>query len=259
MKAVILAGGQGTRITEETSVRPKPLIEIGGKPILWHIMKIYSVFNITEFIICCGYKGYLIKEYFTNYYLHTSDFTFDISSNKISFHNKRNENWNITLIDTGEFTETGGRLNRVKEYLKNDTSFCFTYGDGVADININNLISFHKMENKPVTLTAVRPPGRYGALSFNEDNQLTGFQEKTEGEKNWINGGFFVVDKSIFDFTEFKDSSVWEVDVLPMLAKNSQLSAYRHDKFWQPMDTLRDKNQLNNLWNNNKAPWKIWD
>jgi glucose-1-phosphate cytidylyltransferase len=257
MKALILAGGLGTRLSEETDIKPKPMIEIGGKPILWHIMKIYSAHGINEFIICCGYKGYLIKEYFFNYSLHESDVTIDIQKNSIQVHQNKSEPWRVTMVDTGENTMTGGRLQRVYDYIKNDEAFCFTYGDGLGDINISSLIKFHKKHGKQATLTATRPPGRYGALKFGAENSVSNFQEKPDGDGSWINGGFFVLQPDVIDIIE-GDQSVWEEEALKSLAKNNQLSAFKHNGFWQPMDTLRDKIMLNELWNKDKAPWKIW-
>jgi len=255
MKAVILAGGLGSRISEETLVKPKPLIEIGGMPILWHIMKIYSAHNINEFVICCGYKGYMIKEYFSNYSLHTSDVTFDMNNNKMEVHRKFTEPWKVTLVDTGLETMTGGRLKRVKNFVDDET-FCFTYGDGVSNIDISKLIEFHK-ENKTIaTVIAVQPPGRYGTLAINENN-LTSFVEKSAGDGHWINGGFFILEPAVFDYLE-GDATIWERQPLEKLAKENQLSAYKHTGFWQPVDTLRDKNYLDELWNSGKPPWKIW-
>ena len=258
MKAVILAGGLGTRISEETHLKPKPMIEVGGKPIIWHIMKILSYYNINEFIVCCGYKGYLLKEYFNNYFIHTSDVTFDFVNKKTKFHRKERDPWKVTLIDTGENSMTGGRLINVKPYLDVDKPFLFTYGDGVSDININSLFQFHKKNNKKVTLTAVNPPGRFGSLKFKSDNKTVRvFSEKTDGGSTWINGGFFIVERNVVDL--IKDYSViWETSILSKLAENNDLCAYQHNGFWAPMDTLRDKNELNKLWNKNKAPWKIW-
>lgn len=256
MKAVILAGGLGTRISEETSLKPKPLIEIGEKPILWHILKIFSSHEINDFIICCGYKGYQIKEYFANYFLHTSDVTFDIKNNSMEVHRKFAEPWKITLIDTGLNTMTGGRLKRIKEYVKNET-FCFTYGDGLTNVDISKLIQFHKKNNTVATVTAVQPPGRFGALDISETKILK-FNEKPIGDGNWINGGFFVLEPKVFDYIE-GDSTIWERTPLEKLAKENQLSAYKHSGFWQPLDTLRDKNHLEELWNSKKAPWNIWE
>lgn len=257
MKAVILAGGLGTRLSEETNTKPKPMVEIGGKPIIWHIMKIYSQHGINDFIICCGYKGYVIKEYFNNYFLHQSDVTFDFSSNQINIHEKRAENWKVTLVDTGDLTMTGGRLLRVMDYLKDENEFCFTYGDGVGDVDISNLLKFHKKHRKYATMTATYPPGRFGAIDINEDNRINSFQEKPKGDGTLINGGFFVLNPAVFDFIK-DDSTIWEKEPLENLAKIGQLMAYKHDGFWQPMDTLRDKNNLENLWIENKAPWKKW-
>ncbi len=255
MKAVILAGGFGTRISEETSNKPKPMIEIGNKPILWHILKIYSHYNINEFIICCGYKGYLIKEYFANYFLHTSDVTFDMKDNSIKIHTKKAEPWKITLVDTGEGTLTGGRLKRVAEYINNET-FCFTYGDGVADINIEKLIKFHKEKGRKATLTAVKPPGRFGSIEF-ERGKVLSFKEKPKGDGNMINGGFFVLEPSVIDLID-GDKCTWEDKPLKDLAKDNELSAYLHDGFWQPMDMLKDKKFLEELWQSGQAPWKCW-
>ena len=257
MKAVILAGGIGSRISEESHLKPKPLIEIGGKPILWHIMKTYSSHGIHDFIICCGYKGYLIKEYFSNYFLHMSDVTFDLRNNEMEIHQKKSEPWKVTLIDTGDNTLTGGRLKRVSDYVKEESEFCFTYGDGVADLNITELIQFHKSHGKLATLTAVRPPGRYGALRLGQNNIVKEFQEKTEGQKSWINGGYFVLKPEVLTRIE-GDQSSWEDDPLRSLSNNEQLAAFKHEGFWQPMDTLREKNLLNNLWNDGNAPWKSW-
>lgn len=256
MKAVILAGGLGSRISEETSSRPKPMIEIGGKPLLWHIMKIYSYYGINDFIICCGYKGYIIKEYFSNYFLHMSDVTFDLSSNKIEVHHQNAEPWRVTLIDTGEKTMTGGRLKRIKEYLNEDSDFCFTYGDGVGNINITELINFHRSHKLLATLTATFPPGRFGALELSGNN-VTTFKEKPSGDESMINGGFFVLSTKVIDLIS-GDDTVWEHEPLENLALNSNLAAYKHHGFWQPMDTLRDKVYLEDLWNTNKAPWKVW-
>jgi glucose-1-phosphate cytidylyltransferase len=255
MKAVILAGGMGTRISEESSVRPKPMVEIGGNPILWHILKIYSAHGINEFIICLGYKGYVIKEYFANYFLHMSDVTFDMSANKVEVHNAKAEPWKVTLVDTGENTMTGGRLKRVRSYL-DDEDFCFTYGDGVGDINIKQLIQFHKAQGRLATLTATQPPGRFGALKL-ESSRITGFQEKPEGDGGWINGGFFVLNPKVIDYVA-DDATVWEREPLENLAREGQLTAFQHTGFWQPMDTLRDKILLEALWASGKAPWKVW-
>ncbi|MDR3392562.1 MAG: glucose-1-phosphate cytidylyltransferase [Sulfuriferula sp.] len=255
MKAVILAGGLGTRISEETSTRPKPMIEIGGKPILWHIMKMYSAHGVNEFIICLGYKGYLIKEYFANYFLHTSDVTFDMQHNKMEVHQNSAEPWKVTLVDTGDESMTGGRLKRVRHFL-GDEDFCFTYGDGVGDVNIAESIAFHKTQNVLATLTAVQPPGRFGALNL-EQHKVRGFQEKPQGDGGWINGGFFILSPKVIDEID-GDSTIWEREPMEQLAEAGQLSAYLHRGFWQPMDTLRDKNYLEELWQSGKAPWKVW-
>ncbi len=257
MKAIILAGGFGTRLSEETSIRPKPMVEIGNKPILWHIMKIYSAYGINEFIICCGYKGYVIKEYFANYYLNMSDVTFDMRLNQMDIHNGYAEPWRVTLVDTGQSTMTGGRLKRVREYIGDET-FCFTYGDGVSDIDITKLIAFHKKQSTLATLTATQPPGRFGVISLEqEQTKITSFREKPEGDGAWVNGGYFVLEPQVIDLIE-DDSTVWEQEPLKKLAHLEQLSAYKHEGFWQPMDTLRDKIYLENLWKNGKAPWKVW-
>lgn len=256
MKVVILAGGLGTRISEETHLKPKPMIEIGGKPILWHLMKIYSSHGINDFIVCCGYKGYIIKEYFANYFLHMSDVTFDMSNNKMKVHQQNAEPWTVTLIDTGEETQTGGRLKRVASYLKNEKAFCFTYGDGLANVDIAKLIHFHEKHGKLATVTAVQPPGRYGAL--NRDNDLvTGFVEKPKGDGGWINGGFFVLSPKCIDYID-SDDTAWEQRPLKDIALKGELMAYEHKDFWQPMDTLREKNLLEELWESGKAPWKNW-
>ena len=257
MKAVILAGGYGTRISEESQVRPKPLVEIGTYPILWHIMKIYSTYGINDFIICCGYKGEMIKEYFANYYLKKSDVTFDMQHNKMDIHDCKVEPWKVTLVDTGQGTMTGGRLKRVKEYIGTDT-FCLTYGDGVSHINIKKLIDFHKKNKVLATLTAVKPPGRFGAIVLHEkQNIIERFKEKEKGDGAWINGGFFVLEPSVIDYIEGDDIS-WEQTPLETIAAEKQLAAYRHDGFWQPMDTLRDKMYLEKLWESSSPPWKIW-
>jgi glucose-1-phosphate cytidylyltransferase len=256
MKAVILAGGLGTRISEETSTRPKPMIEVGGKPVLWHILKIYSHFGIHDFIICCGYKGYVIKEYFANYFLHTSDVTFDMSTNSMEVHSRKAEPWRVTLVDTGENTLTGGRLRRVREHIGEET-FCFTYGDGVADVDVTALIAHHKTHGRLGTVTAVQPPGRYGALQFGENAAVSGFQEKPQGDGGWINGGFFVLEPEVIDRIE-GDATTWEQEPLRSLAADGQLTAYHHKGFWQPMDTLRDRVHLEELWAEAKAPWKVW-
>jgi glucose-1-phosphate cytidylyltransferase len=256
MKAVILAGGLGTRISEETHLKPKPMIEIGGKPILWHLMKIYSSHGINDFIVCCGYKGYIIKEYFANYFLHMSDVTFDMTNNKMKVHQQNSEPWTVTLVDTGEDTQTGGRLKRVASYLKNEKAFCFTYGDGLANVDITKLIKFHESHGKLATVTAVQPPGRYGAL--NRDNDLvTGFVEKPKGDGGWINGGFFVLSPECFDYID-SDDTPWEQKPLRDIAIKGELMAYEHKDFWQPMDTLREKNLLEELWDSGNAPWKTW-
>ncbi|MBL8018085.1 MAG: glucose-1-phosphate cytidylyltransferase [Leptospirales bacterium] len=254
MKAVILAGGLGSRISEESSVRPKPLIEVGGKPVLWHIMKIYSHYGVNDFIICLGYKGYMIKEYFANYFLHMSDVTIELANNKMSVHQQYAEPWRITLIDTGEKTMTGGRLKRVRDHVSGE-DFCLTYGDGVADINIEQLVKFHKSHGKAATLTAVQPPGRFGVLRLQNDS-ITAFEEKPS-EGGWINGGFFVLSPSVIDLIQ-DDETVWEREPMVKLAADGNLKAYFHDGFWQPMDTLRDKQQLEGLWESRKAPWRVW-
>ena len=256
MKAVILAGGLGTRISEETHLKPKPMIEIGGKPILWHIMKLYSAHGVNDFIICCGYKGYIIKEYFANYFLHMSDVTFDMENNRMEVHQRNAEPWRVTLVDTGEGTLTGGRLKRVSSYLEGEDAFCFTYGDGVADIDITALVAFHKSHGLDATVTAVQPPGRYGALEMDGD-LVTGFAEKPRGDGGFINGGFFVLSPQCIDLLH-GDSCSWENEPLVVLAKSGRLAAFNHHGFWQPMDTLRDKNQLEQLWESGTAPWKIW-
>ena len=256
MKVVVLAGGLGTRISEETHLRPKPMVEIGGKPILWHIFKIFSAHGINEFIICCGYKGYVIKEYFANYFLHMSDVTIDMNINSMEVHHKTAEPWKITLVDTGEFTMTGGRLKRVRDYLYDET-FCFTYGDGVADVDITTLIAHHKARGRLATITAVQPPGRYGALQLSNNDGVSGFQEKPQGDGGWINGGFFVLEPEVIDLIEC-DNTIWEQEPLRSLAVDGQLTAYQHSGFWQPMDTLRDRILLEDLWSKGNAPWKIW-
>jgi len=256
MKAVILAGGLGTRLSEETSTRPKPMVEIGGKPILWHIMKMYSAHGINDFIICCGYKGYVIKEYFANYFLHMSDVTFNMRDNTMEVHDKRAEAWNVTLVDTGDDSMTGGRLHRVADYVKDEESFCFTYGDGVGDIDISATIEFHKKHGKAATLTATYPPGRFGALDIRQ-GQVLNFKEKPKGDGAMINGGFFVLKPEVLKYIT-GDASVWEQEPLMKLASDQQLMAYEHHGFWQPMDTLRDKHLLEELWMSGKAPWKTW-
>jgi glucose-1-phosphate cytidylyltransferase len=256
MKAVILAGGFGTRLSEETHLKPKPMLEIGGMPILWHIMKIYSAHGVNEFVVCCGYRGYVIKEYFANYFLHMSDVTFDMSSNAMTVHHRKAEPWLVTLVDTGEGTLTGGRLKRVCDYLQNEDAFCFTYGDGLADVDISALVEFHRRHGKWATVTAVRPPGRYGALEL--DQQLvTGFSEKPRGDGGLINGGFFVLSPRCLSLIQ-GDTSSWESETLVKLCALGQLMAFEHDGFWQPMDTLRDKHALEELWQSNRAPWKTW-
>jgi glucose-1-phosphate cytidylyltransferase len=254
MMAVILAGGFGTRISEESTLRPKPMIEIGGMPILWHIMKIYSSHEVNEFLICCGYKGYLIKEYFANYFLHMSDVTFDMSNNTMEVHHKKVEPWKITLVDTGEATQTGGRLRKVKDYINND--FCMTYGDGLGSVDISASIQFHQHHGKKATMTAVQPPGRFGAIEA-EQTHVRAFVEKPIGDGGWINGGFFILKPEVIDLIS-SDKAIWEKEPLESLAQEGQLEAYFHKGFWQPMDTLRDKNYLEDLWSNGNAPWKSW-
>ncbi len=257
MKAVILAGGLGTRLSEETSLKPKPMVEIGGKPILWHILKIYSDHGINDFVICAGYKGYVIKEYFANYFLHMSDVTFDMTGNSMEVHRKKAEPWKITVVDTGEATMTGGRLKRVAEFLDPDEPFCFTYGDGVGDVDITALIKFHTEQGRDATLTAVQPPGRYGALAISEGGSVEQFQEKPQGDGAWINGGFFVLNPAVI--ARIKDDAMtWEREPLEGLAADQQLAAFKHRGFWRPMDTLRDKIQLEEMWDSGKAPWKTW-
>ncbi|NEM99194.1 glucose-1-phosphate cytidylyltransferase [Pontibacter burrus] len=258
MKAVILAGGYGTRISEESGVRPKPMVEIGGKPILWHIMKIYSYYGINEFVICCGYKGHMIKEYFANYCLYNSDVTFDMRKNSMEVHRNNTESWKVTLVDTGEGTMTGGRLKRVKEYVGNET-FCLTYGDGVSDVDVAASIEYHRAQGTLATLTAVQQPGRFGAFNLSsEATRINQFQEKpTGGDMPWINGGFFVLEPGVFDYIE-DDNTIWERGPMEQLAKEGELSAYRHTGFWQPMDTLRDKHVLEELWQKGEAPWNVW-
>ena len=258
MKAVILAGGLGTRISEETTLKPKPMIEVGGKPILWHIMKIYSHYGINDFIICCGYKGYVIKEYFANYFLHTSDVTFDLLHNRMDVHHRYAEPWRVTLVDTGEDTMTGGRLKRVAHFLNVDDAFCFTYGDGVSNVNIGRLIDFHNQHGLLATLTATYPPGRFGSLDIHADHRVTSFREKPKGDGGMINGGFFVLSPRVIDLIA-NDQTSWEREPLEQLADAQQLNAFPHDGFWQPMDTLRDKNYLEELWSSGKAPWKVWE
>jgi glucose-1-phosphate cytidylyltransferase len=255
MKAVILAGGLGTRISEESYLKPKPMIEIGGKPILWHIMKIYSHYGVNDFIICCGYKGYIVKEYFANYFLHMSDVTFDTANNTMEVHQRHVEPWRVTLIDTGQDTLTGGRLKRVRAHIGQET-FCFTYGDGLADINIRSLVDFHKKHGKQATVTAILPPGRYGALNL-DGVRVRSFQEKPAGDHSWINGGFFVLEPTVIDRID-DDMTPWEGEPLTSLAANAELMAFYHRGFWQAMDTLRDKNQLEELWARGNPPWKVW-
>ena len=257
MKAVILAGGLGTRLSEETSTRPKPMVEIGGKPILWHILKMYSHHGVNDFVICCGYKGYVIKEYFANYFLHMSDVTFDMRRNQMEVHHKRAEPWNITLVDTGDESMTGGRLLRVADYVMNEDAFCFTYGDGVGNMDITATIAFHKSHGKAATLTATYPPARFGALEI-KNNQVKSFREKPKGDGAMINGGFFVLSPSVLKHIA-DDTTIWEQYPLSILAETGQLMAYEHAGFWQPMDTLRDKQLLESLWMTGKAPWKMWD
>jgi glucose-1-phosphate cytidylyltransferase len=255
MKTVILAGGMGTRIGEETTVRPKPMVEIGGRPILWHILKIYSAHGIHDFIICLGYKGYMIKEYFANYFLHMSDFTFDMAKNKMEVHQINAEPWRVTLVDTGENTMTGGRIKRVQPYI-GDEDFCLTYGDGVGDVNINELIAFHKAQKTLSTVTAVQPPGRFGSINLDQ-RKVIGFKEKPRGDGGWISGGFFVLSPKVLNYIE-GDETIWERVPMERLAREGQLSAFLHNGFWHPMDTLRDKNYLEELWQSGRAPWKIW-
>jgi glucose-1-phosphate cytidylyltransferase len=256
MKCVILAGGLGTRLAEETSLRPKPMVEIGGKPILWHIMKIYSSYGINDFIICLGYKGYMVKEYFANYFLHMSDVTFDMKQNRMSVHQNFAEPWSVTLVDTGDHTQTGGRLRRVKEYL-GDEDFCFTYGDGVANIDIPALLKTHRASKRLATVTATQPPGRFGAIDFDGDI-VKAFKEKPKGDGAWINGGFFVLSPKVIDYIP-DDSTLWEQEPMHKIAKDEQMSIYFHDGFWQPMDTLRERHLLEDLWQTGKAPWKMWE
>lgn len=255
MKAVILAGGLGTRLSEETQLRPKPMVEIGGKPILWHIMKIYAAHGVTDFIICLGYKGYFIKEYFANYFLHMSDVTFDMSNNSMEIHNNHSEPWKVTLVDTGDQTMTGGRIKRIQPFIRGE-DFCCTYGDGVGNVNVTALLQFHRQQGTWATLTATQPPGRFGALEMDRDRVIS-FQEKPMGDGGWINGGFFVLSSNVFDLID-GDSVVWEREPMQNLSRAGQLSVYRHSGFWQPMDTLRDKQQLEDLWESGRAPWKIW-
>ena len=257
MKAVILAGGLGTRISEETHLRPKPMIEIGGRPLLWHIMKLYSAHGINDFIICCGYKGYIIKEYFMNYTMHMSDMTVDFHANTITVHKRETEPWKVALIDTGETTQTGGRLLRLRDYLENEETFCFTYGDGLSNVNIKGMLEFHAQHKKLATLTSVLPPGRFGALKL-EDSRVAKFVEKPEGDGGFINGGFFALSPKVLDFIS-GDHTPWEAEPLGTLARLGELMAYKHTGFWQPMDTLRDKVTLEEMWNSGRAPWKVWE
>jgi len=257
MKAVILAGGLGTRLSEETAVRPKPMVEIGGKPILWHILKMYAHHGVNDFVICCGYKGYLIKEYFANYFLHTSDVTFDMRNNRMDVHHKRAEPWRVTLVDTGDSSMTGGRLGRVSEYIKDEETFCFTYGDGVSDVDISATIAFHRSHGKAATLTATYPPGRFGALDI-QDQQVKSFKEKPKGDGALVNGGFFVLSPKVLSYLK-GDATIWEQEPMMQLASDGELMAYQHHGFWQPMDTLHDKQTLESLWASGAAPWKKWD
>ncbi len=255
MRAVILAGGLGTRLAEETSVRPKPMVEIGGKPVLWHLMKLYSHHGVNDFVICLGYRGYVIKEYFANYFLHTSDVTFDLAENRMEVRHRHCEPWRVTLVDTGEHTQTGGRLRRVREYVGDDT-FCFTYGDGLSDVDVSSLIRFHREQRRLATVTAVQPPGRFGALDI-AGARIMRFEEKPQGDGAWVNGGFFVLEPDAVDYVS-DDATVWEREPVERLARDAQLSAYTHRGFWQPMDTLRDRTLLEGLWQSGRAPWKVW-
>jgi len=257
MKVVILAGGLGTRLSEETELKPKPMVEIGGKPIIWHIMKIYSHFGFNDFIICCGYKGYMIKEYFANYFLHQADVTVDLNNNQLEIHSSHAEPWRITMVDTGMNTMTGGRIKRIEKYIDNE-SFMLTYGDGLTNLNIQNLVAFHKSNKKKATVTAVQPTGKFGMMLLDERNSVHNFQEKIRGDGSWINGGFFVLEPEIFKYINDGDSTVWEKTPLETLAKENQLMAYKHEGFWRPMDTLRDKVELESFWNSNKCEWKLW-
>ena len=256
MKAVILAGGLGTRLSEETAVRPKPMVEIGGRPILWHIMKMYSAHGVNDFVVCCGYKGYLIKEYFANYFLHSSDVTIDLRDNSLEILEKKAEPWRITLVDTGDTTQTGGRIKRVAEHLKNEEAFCLTYGDGLSSVDLTELMAFHKGHGRLATMTAVQPPGRFGALELN-GSRIEAFIEKPQGDGGWVNGGFFVLQPKALDLIA-GDATLWEKEPLEQLAKKNELQAYFHKGFWQPMDTLRDKTYLEELWASGEAPWKVW-
>jgi glucose-1-phosphate cytidylyltransferase len=257
MKAVILAGGLGTRLSEETATRPKPMVEIGGKPILWHILKMYAHHGVNDFVICCGYKGYVIKEYFANYFLHMSDVTFDMRSNQMEVHHERAEPWRVTLVDTGDDSMTGGRLRRVAQYLRSEESFCFTYGDGVSDLDLSATLAFHRHHGKAATLTAVYPPGRFGALDI-VDGRVRSFKEKPQGDGALVNGGFFVLKPRVLDLIA-DDATIWEREPLMQLAAADELMAFQHTGFWQPMDTLRDKHLLEELWATGKAPWKVWE
>lgn len=256
MKAVILAGGLGTRLSEETTLKPKPMVEIGGKPILWHIMKSYSTHGVNEFVICCGYKGYVIKEFFANYFLHTSDVTFDIQANTMEVHSRHAEPWKVTLVDTGEDTMTGGRLKRVRKFIEDDEAFCFTYGDGLSNVDIGASIEFHKEHGKLGTMTAVQPPGRFGAIDM-DGQRIVRFKEKPQGDDNWVNGGYFVLSPKVINYIT-DDNTYWEKEPIEQLARDNQIDAFVHEGFWLPMDTLRDKVYLDELWANGKAPWKIW-
>lgn len=257
MKAVLLAGGLGTRLSEETSTRPKPMVEIGGRPILWHIMKLYSHHDINDFVVCCGYKGYVIKEYFANYFLHMSDVTFDIAHNTMEVHTRHAEPWRVTLVDTGDDTQTGGRLKRVAPYLDGQDAFCFTYGDGLSDVNVTDTIAYHRGHGRHATVTAVIPPGRYGAIEATDEGQVTRFVEKPPGDGGLINGGFFVLSPAVLDYIG-GDMTAWELEPLAQLAADGQMMVYEHSGFWLPMDTLRDRNTLESLWDTGKAPWKCW-
>ena len=257
MKVVILAGGLGTRLSEETDLKPKPMVEIGGKPILWHIMKSYSYYGYNDFIICCGYKGYIIKEYFANYFLHQTDVTIDLANNQMEIHSSHVEPWKITMVDTGLNTMTGGRIKRIEKYINNE-SFMLTYGDGLSNVNIQSLVTFHQQNKKKATLTAVQPTGKFGSIVMNETNTILNFQEKPKGDGAWINGGFFVLEPEIFQYIENDDQSIWERTPLESLASENQLMAYKHEGFWRPMDTLRDKIELESMWNSNQCEWKLW-
>jgi len=259
MKVVILAGGLGSRLSEETTLKPKPMVEIGGRPILWHIMKIYSHYGYNDFIICCGYKGYMIKEYFANYFLHQADVTIDLKENKLEIHQSNVEPWKITLIDTGLNTMTGGRIKKIQQYIGDET-FMLTYGDGLGNVNIKNLVEFHNQQNKLATVTVVQPSGRFGAIHFNQENsvEIFAFQEKPKGDNTWINGGFFVLQPEVFDYIKDGDSTIWEREPLETLAKDKQLHAFRHYGFWKPMDTIRDKEDLEDLWKTDQCDWKLW-